>query len=296
MIRKLNILLAIVFAAMFAIKGAKSMKESRSRHSEASKFAAAGSGSVSRLAPNVYFVFFPGYTLENPITNRNGILLDIVRAIFPDSKFIGMSEEDMAELHGKLLADERAVVLGYGDNSVFKDVPRAPTPMAKCPIVLMTQRSNPWRYEGFDSLTKISIGAENGYLDYKVIRDLLELTAQCKANLRVVPYEELRELVVKGEVDAFVTADSPGSDDDLVIDPTSVRHMHSFRKSKHIGSTDYLFFVSGKDPDFALKAIDDYEAGMRRIAESGQLRRICEYYGTPYEPLHASDPETAETP
>ena len=58
-----------------------------------------------------------------------------------------------------------------------------------------------------------------------------------------------------------------------------MRFMHGFRKSKNIAYSDYLFFVSSKNPEFARRLIDDYEAGMRRIEASGQLRRIREYYG-----------------
>ena len=280
MIKKLNILLAIVFAAMFAMKGAKSIKESHAKRVAMRVAPVLQADGVSRLAPNVYYGFFAGYTLENPISNRNGILLDMARAIFPNAKFIKLDDDEMPSFIEKLSSDERAVVLGYGDHPLFKDIPRAPTPMAKCPIVLMTQRSNPWRYSGPDSLKNISIVAEDGYLDYKIVRELLEMTERGEANLRIVPPARLREMVFNGEVDAFVTADVPGQDATMSGDLASIRYMNSFRKSKHVGYSDYLFFVSGRNPAFAKELINDYEAGMRRIEASGELRRIREYYGT----------------
>ena len=279
MIKKLNILLAVVFAAMLAMKGAKSLKAARLRRADAGADVVAEVDAVSRLAPNFYYGFFVFYTLENPISNSNGVLLDMARAIFPDAKFIKLDDDEMPSFIEKLSNDERAVVLGYGDHPAFKDALRAPTPMAKCPIVLMTQRSNPWRYTGLDSLTGISIVAEDGYLDYKIVRDLIEMTKRGEANLRIVPQAKLREMVFNGEVDAFITADVPGHDAVMSGDIASMRFMHGFRKSKNIAYSDYLFFVSSKNPEFARRLIDDYEAGMRRIEASGQLRRIREYYG-----------------
>ncbi len=62
-------------------------------------------------------------------------------------------------------------------------------------------------------------------------------------------------------------------------DLASIRYIHGFRKSKRIAYSDYLFFVSGKNPVLPKRLIEDYEAGMRCSEVSGQLRRIREYYG-----------------
>ena len=63
-------------------------------------------------------------------------------------------------------------------------------------------------------------------------------------------------------------------------DLASIRYIHGFRKSKRIAYSDYLFFVSGKNPVLSKRLIDDYDEAGRRCSEvSGQLRRIREYYG-----------------
>jgi len=45
----------------------------------------------------------------------------------------------------------KAVVVGFGEHPDLKGVRRAQTPLMKCPLVLMTQRTNPWRYKGPES-------------------------------------------------------------------------------------------------------------------------------------------------
>ena len=64
---------------------------------------------------------------------------------------------------------------------------------------------------------------------------------------------------------------------------TSTRFLQNFRKSKMISSDGTVFYVSGKDPEFAKRLVEEFEAGFRRIKENGQLRRIREYYGIPSE-------------
>ena len=51
-----------------------------------------------------------------------------------------------------------------------------------------------------------------------------------------------------------------------------------------ISSDGTVFYVSGKDPDFAKRLVGEFEAGFRRIKENGQLRRIREYYGVSADP------------
>ena len=46
----------------------------------------------------------------------------------------------------------------------------------------------------------------------------------------------------------------------------------------------YLY-VSSADPAFADAVIDAYEKGMRRIAASGELDRIFEYYDMTHDPI-----------
>ena len=86
MIKKINIALAIAFVVMFALKGLKNFKEASAKRA-APQNRAAERQEASQLAPHICYGYWAGYTLENPISNRNGVLLDIVRAIFPKATF-----------------------------------------------------------------------------------------------------------------------------------------------------------------------------------------------------------------
>ena len=288
MIKKINIALVVAFMTLLAFKGLKNFKDAREKNSEARQNAVAARQDVSKLAPCVYYAYWAGYTLENPISNRNGILLDIVRAIFPNATYHRI-KGDVDEFVKILRNDEHAVLVGFGDHPSLKEFPVAKTPLMHCPLVLMTLRTNPWRYRDASSLDGLRILADESFLDYKVIRDLHERRG--KGSLRLMPSTvskvELAEIVQKGEADAFAmgdlkNAEGAGADRDGL---TSVRILQDFRKSKPIANDGTLFRVSAKDAAFAKRLIEDYEAGMRRIEKNGMRRRIFEYYGIHYEAM-----------
>ena len=285
MIKKLNIALAVLFVAMFALKGLRSVTGPKAR-ATAAPAAESASGDRSQLAPRVYYQYWAGYTLENPISNRNGVLLDILRAVFPNATFTCLHGE-IAEVAEKLRTDDRAVVVGFGAHEALAEFPCAPTPLMHCPLVLMTLRTNPWYYEDFSSLTNLKIVASDAFLDYLVIRRLKELTDRGEANLIVMTNDEtkveLGEMVLKGNADALAVADLQNVEGAPKDGLTSVKFIQSFRKSPVIASEGTLLYATGIDADFSGKVIEDFEKGFRRIAASGELRRICEYYGVPHK-------------
>ncbi len=286
MIRKLNILLAVVFAVMFAIKSLKSLKDSRAVRS-APPPAVAQADAASTLAPNVYYIYWAGYSQLNPITNRNGVLLDIVRAVFPNATLMRECET-VDEVVERLRSDDRAVLVGLGAHDALKKFPVAPTPLMYTPLVLLTLRTNPWRYTDYSSLTNLKIIADCAYLDCAVLRHLQADTAKGGAFLRTFPSTvtkvQLAEMVLRGEADGFAMSYLPNSEGTMKDGMNAVRIIQNFRKSPPISSDGTLFYVSGKDPAFAEACIADFEKGIRRIAKAGELRRIYEYYGTPYSP------------
>ena len=286
MIKKINIALVVAFVVLLVFKGLKNFKDARAKKAEMRQDAVAAQQEISQLAPCVYYAYWAGYTLENPISNRNGILLDIVRAIFPNATYRRI-KGGMGEF-AKILRDEgHAVVVGFGEHPALKGFPTAKTPLMHCPLVLMTIRTNPWRYRDASSLDGLRIVADESFLDYKVIRDLHERQGKGATSLRLMPSTvskvELAEIVRKGEADAFAMGDlknAEGADRDGL---TSVRILQDFRKSKPIANDGTLFRVSAKDAAFAKRLIEDYEAGMQRIEKNGMRRRIFEYYGIRYE-------------
>ena len=291
MIKKINILLVVAFAAMLALKGVKTLKSNSAAGRQATAADSDGKQAVSQLSPCVCYGYWAGYSVENPISNRNGVLLDIVRAIFPNAVFRNVhgAVKDFAKI---LRENPKAVVVGFGEHPDLKGVRRAQTPLMKCPLVLMTQRTNPWRYKGPESLDSLRIIANEAFLDYKVIRELRERFGGDEKHLRIVPSfctkVELAEMVEKGEGDAFVMAGRKNakSEDDVSTDGfTSLHILKAFRQSDVIGNDGTFLYVSGLDDALAGRIIDEYEAGIKRIDANGERRRIFEYYGMEYEPI-----------
>lgn len=286
MIKKVNIALVAVFAAMFVVKGLKT-KSSHKAAAPALSPAAEAAEDVSSLALNAYYTYWAGYTLENPISNRNGVLLDIVRAVFPKASFEWI-RDDVSEIAGKLRTDERAVAVGFGAHEALAGFPSAPTPLMHCPLVMMTLRTNPWRYTDFSSLTNLRIVVSDALMDYAIMQKLRELTARGEARLSVlsncVTKVDMGEMVLRGEADAMAVAGLQNEEGVPKDGLASTRFIQNFRKSPEIACDGTLLYTSGLNPEFSRKVIEDFEKGMRRIAASGELRRICEYYGIPYAP------------
>ena len=285
MIKKVNIILAVAFIAMLGTKGLKELKASRTAAANskaAARQAEMPQKGVSTLAPCVYYAYWAGYSVEDPISNRNGVLLDMIRAIFPNAKYRqlkGNAEEFAKALH----EDPQAVVVGFGEHPALKGVIAAPTPMMYYPLVLMTLRTNPWHYKDASSLDGLKILANEAFLDYKVLRDLRDRLGKDSKFLQIMPASvskvELAEMVESGKADAFVATGKKNMEGALRDGFMSVRLIQRFRQSAQIGNEGTFLFVSGKDPEFAKRIVDDYEAGIRRIEKSGELRRIFAYYG-----------------
>ena len=288
MIKKLNILLVVVFVAMFGVKGLKGVKEARERGVEAAVAQKAMHHEPSLPPPHVYYLHWLFFANEDPISNRNGILLDTVRAIFPNAEFT-MLRGEVGAFVEKLRTDPRAIVVGYGHHPAFKDYMAAPTPLGYGKFILMTLRSNPWRYENLDSLDKIRIVMSADYLDYSVLRERHEKLGPDSPLLRVLPRSttpmELAAMVEEGKADAFVTGGDQGSGGGIALEAMSVRVLQHFRKSPEVGRDDILLYVSSVDKDYSKRVIDAFEAGIRRIDESGERRRIFDYYGMKPPPI-----------
>ena len=287
MIKKINIFLAIVFAALFGLKGLKEIKTARERDAVADAAPSRAERAESALEPNVYYVHWAYFAAEDPISNRNGVLLDTIRAIFPKARF-KMFDASAEEFVAKLREDPHAIVAGFCAHPAFEGCRAAETPMAYGKIILMTLRSNPWRYEGEKSLDKLRVVMDANYLDFEVLRKRHERLGDDSPLLRVVSSEttemEQAAMVESGEADAFVTGGDSGNKG-VAVDTMSMRLLQHFRKSAEIGRDNALLYVSSLDKEFEKAVLDAYEAGMRRIEASGERKRIFEYYGMVPEPL-----------
>ena len=283
MIKKINIFLAIVFAAMFALKGLKDFKANQAARATA-KPPVQKTAKAEALPPvHVYYTHWEYFCAEDPISNRNGLLLDTIRAIFPNAKYT-LLHGDTEMFAQKLREDPNAVVVGFGAHDALREFRHSTLPMAWSKIILMTLRTNPWRYTGEASLDNLRIVVASDYMDFKVLKDRKARVGPDSPLLRVLPGDtdallsELAAIVESGDADAFVESGDSGNHG-IAADMRSIRLLQRFRKSDPIGYSDMLFYVSSLDEAYANRVIEAYDAGMRRIEASGERRRIFEYYG-----------------
>ena len=289
MIKKINIIMVVAFVALLGLKGLKEAKAARSRRGTTTANVPVETRQAPEVPPpHVYYVHWMYFASEDPISNRNGILLDTVRAIFPGATFSQLRGGPEQSVQ-KLREDPHAVVVGYGRHPAFEGCRAAQTPLGYGKFILMTLRSNPWRYTGPDSLDKLRIVMLSECLDYKELRERHERLGPDSPLLRVFPQTmtpmELAAMVEEGRADAFVTGGDHGNASGIALEATSVRILQRFRKSPEIGRGNVLLYVSSVDKDYSDRLIAAYEAGIRRIDASGERRRIFDYYGMVPPPI-----------
>ena len=284
MIKKINIALVSLFAVILVANALKGVLSGAKNHIHR---ACVESRSAASDVPkvNVYYVRWSQFAMKNKISRRNGVLLDLMRAIFPgsDSHHITGDAKKFVE---KMSEDPSAVVVGFGAHPDFADCRHAPTPLAMAPLVVRTLRSNPWRYEGPESLDELRLIVRSPLLDYAVVRERLKSVSAGSDKMLVVEsgmsIGGMMELIESGKADGFV---STGEDRTSEIEMTAAQILQRFRTSKVIARDPVYLYVSNVNPEFADAVIDAYEKGMRRIEASGERARIFTYYDMTPEPL-----------
>jgi len=289
MIKKFNIALAIAFAVLIAFKAAKSLMP---EHGKAATTVARSEKPDDTPAINVYYSNWSCFAQEDRISNRNGVCLDTLRAIFPKATFRNLHMVDMSEFVSVLAKDPSAVLCTFGKHPDLKGFPMAPTPLAYSKIVLYTLRSNPWRYTGPESLEKLKIATTRDFLDFALLRDLYERLGEDSARLKVFPASatetDLENAVASGQADAFVATGVKmhnALSADAEQQRSSTSRLKRFRFSREIAASHVFLLVSSADSELSKRIIDAYEAGMRRIEASGERRRIFDYYSLVPEPI-----------
>ena len=278
MIKKLNVALLIAFAAVLAAKMISGLVPKNVGTVPASPVTAKAEVSGEpRL--HIYYVRWLNYAVENRITNRNGVLLDTMRAIFPHAEVHYLSG-DVSGFAKVLAEDPAAVVVGFGAHPALEHSVRAPTPMARASLVVRTLRGNPWRYTGPESLDKLRIVVGEALLDYEAMRSRLKRFGEGSDRLQIVKegtsLGDVAAMIEAGKADAFVAT---GEASTASQEMTSARVLQRFRTSRPIANDPVLLHVSGLDPEFAKSVVDAYESGLRRIDANGVRKRIFDYYG-----------------
>lgn len=279
MIKKLN---AVLFVLLFLLLGLKALKDKlAAQQSQAVEFVEAKPVRNAEFAPTVYYLPWVPYAVPNPITNRNGYLLDVIHEIFPNARFVRLSGT-VRTVAEALARDPAGVQCEYGDHQYLTNVVSAATPLLTREIAVYTDRSNPWAYDGVESLEKLRLSICVNDLDSKVLRAYAEKHGNDPKRLRIYSGElrdrdEWRNDLKAKRVDGYV---------DTRVENLKTSHLGSLAVrllwasvSLPIDTVEVRFSVSNRDPAYAKQLIDAYERGIREMEASGELRRLRDYYG-----------------
>lgn len=284
MIKKLNIALLIAFVAILAVKMISGLLPGEGKARSAAPTEVAEVVSNEPMV-HIYYVRWLNYAVENRITNRNGVLLDTMREIFPHAE-VRYLPGDVAGFVKVLAEDPAAVVVGFGAHPALEQAVLAPTPMATATLIVRTLRGNPWRYTGPESLDKLRLVVYDSLLDYEAMRVRLKRFGEGSDLFQIVKegtsLGDIAEIIESGKADAFVdTCESSAASQEM----TSAHILQMFRTSKPIAKDPVLLHVSSLDPEFAKAVVEAYESGLRRIDANGVRKRIFDYYGMTPNPL-----------
>lgn len=277
MIKKLNILLLSLVLAMlvakFAVDRLSAVRGGSAAPRTASSVLNAG------FAPRIVYRELVSIAMVNPMTQRNGCVLDVMKAIFPNGT-LDERKLDVASTSDLLKRDPHAVCVTYGDHPLLRDFPHAPTPIAEAEIVLYTPRTLEWSYDGPASLSKIKIGFVEGYEDCPNLLRLYEASLKTDNPMILFRhsdkyYRDPLSAVLDGVVDAVALLRTDYSSETIGV---TVKTLFKFNVSPAIDKVPFLLTVSKADPEYAQALIAAYESGYKVLEDSGALRRIREYY------------------
>ncbi|MEG1480299.1 MAG: hypothetical protein RSD41_04780 [Kiritimatiellia bacterium] len=231
-------------------------------------------------ALRLYYEVWPPFIAENPMTNRNGYCLDIIRQIFPQVTFI--SEERGMKVMIETLRDQaQGATVNYGQHPNLKEFPHSRTPIVFYTLGIYTLRSNPWVYSGEASLDHLRLGYSSDYLESTFVANHWKRYQKDAQHVMRFDDEnsssfDWANMVIAGKLDAFI----------LTIDSRTWANANSnlelidtFRSSGPVDHVPLFLTVSGKDPVFAEQVLKEFEAGMLRLREDGTLARLRQYYG-----------------
>lgn len=276
MIKKLNIALLVFFAAMI---GMKALKNHLNERRSAPVKVAVKSQVEETVKPTIYYSLWARYAFPNEISNRNGIILDKMRAIFPKAKFVEIEDTYECALDA-IDKDPAGVLVTFGClEELCEKSLTAPTPIAQASLALYLPRSSSWVYAGPESLDELKIVSMPSYLDFKAVRDFAARHSDdgkitfIRDNPTIM---KSFEYMMSDEYDAmFGTYDIPA---EIVQELSGAFLLGRVKKTEPIDTMDIVLHVSNKDEALANKIIDAYEKGMKRIKDSGELSRIEAYY------------------
>ena len=194
------------------------------------------------ITPTVYYTSWVPYAIENELTNRNGYLLDLVRAVFPTTRFVRLYG-DTSVVAEALSKDPFGVSVMHGNHYTMEKFAHAPVPVLVDDVVVHTMRTNSWTYTGPKSLGELRLVFQDDYLICPELRKYAEANPDkvhiCKTDDPA--YSDVAGEVIAGRSDGFASTKALQSDA-RSIGLTAVK-MLAMRASKPIGKVEILFKV-----------------------------------------------------
>ncbi len=268
MIKKLNLALVLVFGLMVLVKllrqdgPANSAPEELFRNPTATELR-------SELAPRVYYVWSPPFCKIDPLSNHNGFVLDQLRAIFPRAEFVECDDFEGANFE-RWRSDPRAVACLLADSVLLTEFPKAESSPAWINLHVLTPRAKPWKYRGPESLKGLRLVASKKLASSRTVQKLVK-----EHDLVLSAWET--HVPGKDEVDGLL--EDASSDWSFASANTYSFDYENYRRSPSVGQLKMALFANNADTNFSAAVIRDFDAGFKRLRESGERQRICEYYG-----------------
>lgn len=280
MIKKLNIALVVMVLILFGFKGLKDVLAAKKAARSGQAMAALSvDDHNAQFTPRIYSAQWHPFVNPDALSNRNGYIVDVLKAIFPrlEVKIVKGGVADYVDI---LKKDPDALIVNFGDHPAFAEFPKAPTPVCWMCYGLFFSRDLKWRYKGPKSLDSLRIACAESSLDSPVLRAFRDKWKDTPGKFMVVKGQKLGNPdfsgIERGEFDAFVGMLKGSHSQQARSDTYLYTH---YSKSGPIDKVNTLIHCSNLNPERTKAFIAAYEKGFKEIAENGKLRRIKEYYG-----------------
>lgn len=280
MVKKINIALLCVFVLLFGLKALRNFSADMSKP-PALELEAVVETPGSDLEFQFYCEHEPPFVSVDVISRHNGLFLDQIRAIFPKVRFVFCEDTNRVGWCAKSLRlDPRAVTFATLEDPRYSDFSKTESSIGWVEYRFITYRTDPWRFSGPESLKGRKFMMDVSCCWNEDIRKLNEEGILETFDLYDPAYDYecyMNEGRYEGVLGPYARMGNFCMEDSGAVDS------ENFRTSSEFTACDIRLAVSSLDPEFSKRFLDEFEAGFKRISESGERRRIFEYYGAGME-------------
>ena len=280
MVKKINIALLCVFAILFALKTFRDLSSGKGKTADPDLEARVETKDDD-LEVQFYCEHEPPFVSVDVITRRDGLFLDQVRAIFPKVKLVFCDETNRVDWSVRALrSNPHAIAFATREDPRFADFRKTESALGCVKYRFITYRTNPWRYTGPDSLA-----GQKFLLDVAICKngDILRLAKEGVVETLdlVAPSCDYERLLGEGRYEGILCPYARMGN--FRMEDSGSVNSEFFRCSPRFTACEIRLAVSSLDPEFAKRFLSEFESGFKRISESGERRRIFEYYGAGME-------------